>query len=200
MRHKLEYPSLRFGDELRMMEIRFHGRGGQGAWTASILLARSALREGKHVQSFPEFTPERMGAPVRAYTRISDVPIDVHSGIYEPDVVVVLDPTLVKAVNVLDGLAADGVLVVNERGTPSQVRTANEIVGRDVWTVPATDLSVELIGRNIPNTAMLGATVKATGVVQLESLMAAVRERFTGKVGDVNVSLIKRAYDEVTKG
>jgi pyruvate ferredoxin oxidoreductase gamma subunit len=141
-----------------------------------------------------------MGAPVRAYTRISDAPIDVHSGIYEPDVVVVLDPTLVKAVNVLDGLAADGILVINERGTPSQVRTANEIVGRDIWTVPATDLSVKLIGRNIPNTAMLGATVKATGVVQLESLMAAVRERFTGKVGDANVSLIKRAYDEVTEG
>ncbi len=183
-----------------MIEIRFHGRGGQGAWTASILLARSALREGKHVQSFPEFTPERMGAPVRAYTRISDEPIDVHSGIYEPDVVVVLDPTLVKAVNVLDGLSEKGVLVVNERGTPNQVRTVNNIVGRDLWTVPATDLSVALIGRNIPNTAMLGATVKATGVVQLESLIAAVKERFTGKVGDVNVSLIKRAYDEVKNG
>ena len=200
MGRKLEYPSLRFGDEVRMMEIRFHGRGGQGAWTASILLARSALREGKHVQSFPEFTPERMGAPVRAYTRISDEPIDVHSGIYEPDVVVVLDPTLVKAVNVLDGLSEKGVLVVNERGTPNQVRTVNNIVGRDLWTVPATDLSVALIGRNIPNTAMLGATVKATGVVQLESLIAAVKERFTGKVGDVNVSLIKRAYDEVKNG
>jgi pyruvate ferredoxin oxidoreductase gamma subunit len=183
-----------------MMEIRFHGRGGQGAWTASILLARSALLEGKHVQSFPEFTPERMGAPVRAYTRISDEPIDVHSGIYEPEIVVVLDPTLVKAVNVLDGLPEAGVLVVNERGTPNQVRTDNNIVGREIWTIPATDLSVELIGRNIPNTAMLGATVKATGIVKLESLVEAVKNRFPGKVGEVNASLIKRAYDEVTKG
>ena len=185
---------------MRMIEIRFHGRGGQGAWTASILLARSALLEGKHVQSFPEFTPERMGAPVRAYTRISDEHIDVHSSIYEPEIVVVLDPTLVKAVNVLDGLPEEGVLVVNERGTPNQVRKDNNIVGRDIWTIPATDLSIELIGRNIPNTAMLGATVKATGIVKLESLVEAVKNRFPGKVGEVNASLIKRAYDEVTKG
>jgi pyruvate ferredoxin oxidoreductase gamma subunit len=185
---------------LRMIEIRFHGRGGQGAWTASILLARSALQEGKHVQSFPEFTPERMGAPVVAYTRIGDEPVDVHSGIYAPGVVVVLDPTLVTAVNVLDGLSEEGVLIVNERRTPSQLRTENSIVGRDVWTVPATDLSVELLGRNIPNTAMLGATVKATGIVRLDSLIAEVKKRFPGKVGEVNTSLIQRAYDEVRKG
>jgi pyruvate ferredoxin oxidoreductase gamma subunit len=183
-----------------MIEIRFHGRGGQGAWTASLLLARSALLEGKHVQSFPEFGPERMGAPMRAFTRISDEPIDVHSGIYEPEIVVVLDPTLVRAVNVLDGLSEEGVLVVNERGTPNQLRTENNIVGRDIWTVPATDLSVELIGRNIPNTAMLGATVKATGIVKLDNLIEAVKKRFSGKVGEVNASLIQRAYDEVTKG
>ncbi len=183
-----------------MMEIRLHGRGGQGAWTASILLARSALQEGKHVQSFPEFTPERMGAPVVAYTRISEEPVDVHSGIYEPGVVVVLDPTLVTAVNVLDGLAADGALIVNERRAPSEFRAENRIVGRNIWTVPATDLSVEVLGRNIPNTAMLGATVKATGVVTLDSLIGEVKARFPGKVGEANASLIQRAYDEVQKG
>ena len=183
-----------------MIEIRFHGRGGQGAWTASLLLARSALLEGKHVQSFPEFGPERMGAPLKAYTRISDEPIDLHSGIYEPEIVVVIDSTLVKAVNVLDGLSEEGVLVVNDRGTPNQLRKENNIVGRDIWTVSATDLSIEMIGRNIPNTAMLGATVKATGIVKLESLIKAVKTRFSGKVGEINASLTKRAYDEVKKG
>jgi pyruvate ferredoxin oxidoreductase gamma subunit len=100
----------------------------------------------------------------------------------------------------LDGLSEEGVLVVNDRGTPNQLRKENNIVGRDIWTVSATDLSIEMIGRNIPNTAMLGATVKATGIVKLESLIKAVKTRFSGKVGEINASLTKRAYDEVKKG
>jgi len=180
-----------------MIEIRWHGRGGQGAWTASLLLAQSALLEGKHVQSFPEFGPERMGAPMRAYTRISDEPIDIHSGVYDPEIVVVLDPTLLKAVNVLEGLPRDGTLIVNERKSPKQLREEQKIAGRKVWAVPATDLSIELLGRDIPNTAMLGATVKATKIVKLESLTETARERFPGKLGELNVNLIKRAYDEV---
>ena len=183
-----------------MIEIRWHGRGGQGAWTASLLLAQSALIEGKHVQSFPEFGPERMGAPIRAYTRVSDETIDVHSGVYEPEIAVVLDPTLLGAVNVLEGMPDNGKLIVNDRKSPEQLRHEQKICGREVWVVPATDLSIEMIGRNIPNTAMLGATVKATNVVKLESLMEATQQRFSGKIGDINVQLIKRAYEEAKKG
>lgn len=183
-----------------MIEIRWHGRGGQGAWTASLLLAQSALMEGKHVQSFPEFGPERMGAPIRAYTRVSDETIDLHSGVYEPSIAVVLDPTLLDAVNVLEGMPENGKLIVNDRKSPEQLRREQKISGREVWVVPATDLSIEMIGRNIPNTAMLGATVKATNVVKLESLMEATRQRFSGKIGDINVQLIKRAHQEAKKG
>lgn len=183
-----------------MIEIRWHGRGGQGAWTASLLLAQSALIEGKHVQSFPEFGPERMGAPIRAYTRVSDETIDVHSGVYEPGIAVVLDPTLLGAVNVLEGMPDNGKLIVNDRKSPDQLRREQKISGREVWVVPATDLSIEMIGRNIPNTAMLGATVKATNVVKLESLMEATRQRFSGKIGDINVQLIKRAHQEAKQG
>ena len=105
-----------------LTEICWHGRGGQGAWTASLLLAQSALLEKKYVQSFPEFGPERMGAPLRAFTRISKEPIDIHCGIYEPDIVVVLDPTLLRTVDVLDGLPEDGTLIVNESKSPEEIR------------------------------------------------------------------------------
>lgn len=193
----LEYAtSLLMRDEIIMIEIRWHGRGGQGAWTASLLLARAALFEEKHVQSFPEFGPERMGAPVKAYTRISNEPIDIHCGVYEPEVVVVLDPTLIKAVNILEGLPENGTLIVNERKSPKQLREELNIIGRELWVVPATDLSTELLGRDIPNTAMLGATVKATKIVKLKHLIDVTRERFSGKIGELNTKLIERAYNE----
>lgn len=183
-----------------MYEIRWHGRGGQGAWTASLLLAQSALLEGKHVQSFPEFGPERMGAPIRAFTRISDEPIDIHCGVYEPEIVIVLDPTILKTVNVLNGLPKYGTLIVNERQSPKQIREVQKITGRKIWVIPASDLSISVIGRDIPNTAMLGATVRATDVVKLESLLEATRSRFLGKIGELNVTIIKRAYNEVKWG
>lgn len=182
-----------------MLEIRFHGRGGQGAWTASLLLAQSALLDGKHAQSFPEFGPERMGAPIRAYTRISDDSIEIHSGVYTPSIVVVLDPTLLKTVNILDGLSEDGKLIVNERRNPIQLREELSVIGREIWVIPATDLSLDIIGRDIPNTAMLGAMVKATEAVSLDNLINATRERFSGKISELNVKLIKRAYDEARK-
>ena len=177
-------------------EIRLHGRGGQGAWTASLLLAHSALLEGKHVQSFPEFGPERMGAPIRAFTRLSDKPIDIHCGVYEPEIVVVLDPTILRTVNVLDGLPETGTLIVNERRSPEEIRKEQNIVGRKIWVIPATDISIEVLGRDIPNTAMLGATVKATGVIKLASLMEATRQRFRAKIGELNIKVIERAYKE----
>jgi len=183
---------------VEMFEVRWHGRGGQGAWTASLLLAQSALLEGKHVQSFPEFGPERMGAPIRAFTRISDETIDIHCGVYEPEIVVVLDPTILKTVDVLDGLPDDGTLIVNEKKSSKELREEQKIIGRKIWVIPATDISIALLGRDIPNTGMLGATVRATKVVKLESLMEATRRRFPGKIGEMNVKVIERAYNEAS--
>jgi len=177
-------------------EVRWHGRGGQGAWTASELLAKAAVHEGKYIQSFPEFGPERMGAPLRAFTRISDKPINLHCAIYTPNVAVVLDPTLLKAVPVAEGLPEDGILVVNTRESPAEVRKQLNLTGRKVWTIPATDIAVKIIGRPITNTAMLGAVARAVTIVSLESIEKAIKARFPLKIAEKNVQVIKTAYKE----
>ncbi len=179
------------------MEVRWHGRGGQGAWTASNILAVAAIHDGKRVQSFPAFGPERSGAPVTAFTRISDEPIEVHSMIYQPDIVVVLDPTLLGVVNVVEGLKKGGYIVINYSGDTEKLY---QLLGVEkgvyhVFTVPATKLALEVLGKPITNTAMLGALVKATGIVSWESLEKAIMERFPGKVGEANVRLAKLAYE-----
>lgn len=183
-----------------LKEIRWHGRGGQGAWTASELLARAAVKEGKYIQSFPEFGPERMGAPVCAYTRISDKPIKLHCAIYAPDVVAVLDSTLLRTVPVIDGLDDDGIFIVNTRESPAELRKRMGLLWRRVWTVSATDIAVEMLGRPIANTAMLGTVARATGIVDLESMQKAVIERFPLKLGEENVEAMKRAYREAKSG
>ncbi len=184
-----------------LYEIRFHGRGGQGAWTASQLLALAALSEGKQVQSFPEFGPERMGAPITSYTRISDEKIRIHSNIYAPDVVLVLDSTIMSAVNVLEGLKEGGFLIVNTPKQPDQLRNELNISSTfRVGTVPATDLAIRVLGRDIANTAMLGALIKAKPIVSLSSILQVVKERFKGKVGELNAELIKSAYERVKVG
>jgi len=177
-------------------EVRWHGRGGQGAWTASELFAKAAVHEGKYIQSFPEFGPERMGAPLRAFTRISDKPINLHCAIYTPNVAVVLDPTLLKAVPVTEGLPEDGILVVNTRESPVEVRKQLNLTGRKVWTIPATDIAVKIIGKPITNTAMLGTVARAVTIVSLESIEKAVKERFPLKIAEKNVQVIKIAYKE----
>ncbi len=177
-------------------EVRWHGRGGQGAWTASELLAKAAVHEGKYIQSFPEFGPERMGAPLRAFTRISDKIINLHCAIYTPDVVVVLDPTLLKTVPVDEGLPENGVLVTNARESSVEVRKYLNLVGCDVWTIPATDIAVRILGRPITNTAMLGAVARATRIVDLGSIEKAVKERFPLKIAEKNVEVVKTAYRE----
>lgn len=179
-----------------LQEIRWHGRGGQGAWTASELLAKAAILEGKYIQSFPEFGPERMGAPMRAFTRISDDPINLHCGIYTPGVVGVLDPTLLKTVLVAEGLAEDGVLVVNTRESPVELRKQLDLRGRKLWTVPATDIATKILGRPITNTAMLGAVIRASGMIDLKSLEKAVGERFPEKLAEKNIEVIRVAYKE----
>jgi len=181
-------------------EVRWHGRGGQGVWTASELLAKAAIYEGKYIQSFPEFGPERMGAPVCAYTRISDKPINLHCAIYTPDMVVILDPTLFKTVPVGEGLPENGILVVNTRESPAEVRRQLNLDGRKVWTVPATDIAVQTLGRPVTNTAMLGAVARASGIVGLESIAKAVKERFPLKIAEKNVEVVKEAYKEARSG
>lgn len=181
-----------------IFEVRFHGRGGQGAWTASLLLAQAGLKEGKFIQSFPAFGPERAGAPITAFTRISAEKIQLHSSIYEPDVVVVLDPTLLST-SVVEGLKEDSKLVVNTPDSGEKIRSMLGIEGVETWVVDATDLALKILGRPITNTAMLGAVVKVTGIVELDSLMEAVKERFSGRIGEANVEVIEAAYEGVRK-
>ena len=181
---------------LVLIEVRWHGRGGQGAWTASELLAKAAIHEGKYIQSFPEFGPERMGAPVRAFTRISDKPIRLHCSVYSPDVVVVLDPTLMATVPVTEGLKQNGAVVVNTGEEPSRMKEKLKIANGTVWTVPATEIAIKILGRPITNTAMLGAVARATNIVSMESIEQAVKERFPAQLAEKNIEVIKEAFKE----
>jgi 2-oxoacid:acceptor oxidoreductase gamma subunit (pyruvate/2-ketoisovalerate family) len=179
-----------------IIEYRWHGRGGQGAWTASELLARTALYEGKYIQSFPEFGPERMGAPVTAYTRISNEVIRVHSSIYEPDVVVVLDSTLLKTVPVASGVDDNGLFIVNSADGPVKVRESLKTEKGKLWTVPATQIALKILGMPITNTAMLGTVARATNVVSLESIEITVKQRFRLDLAEKNLAVINEAYKE----
>ncbi len=181
-----------------LFEVRWHGRGGQGAWTASELLARAAIYDGKYVQSFPEFGPERMGAPVTAFTRISTRPIRIRWAVYKPDAVAVLDATLLKTVPVTEGLKRKGVIIINSKESPLEVRKSlKETVGR-IWTVPATEISIQFLGAPMTSTAMLGALARVTGIVGLDSVKKAVEERFKrSDIVEKNFAVIKEAYEKV---
>jgi 2-oxoacid:acceptor oxidoreductase gamma subunit (pyruvate/2-ketoisovalerate family) len=181
----------------KILEIRWHGRGGQGAWTASELLARAAIYEGKYIQSFPEFGPERMGAPVAAFTRISTEPIRIHCAVYNPDVVAVLDPTLLKTVPVAEGLDPNGDIIVNSKDSPAEIRKILNANKGKVWSVPATEIAIKVLGVPITNTAILGAVARVTGVVKLESIEKIVRERFRKDIAEKNFAAVKEAYREV---
>ena len=184
------------GNLLPLKEFRWHGRGGQGAWTASELLARAAIHEGKYIQSFPEFGPERMGAPVKAYTRISDEPIRLHCAVYNPSLAVVMDPTLLATVPVTDGLGEKGILIVNTPKEPKKLKEELKMTEGTVWVVPATDIAMRILGRFITNTAMLGAVARATQIVKMESIEKAVKARFPGPLAEKNIGIIKEAYKE----
>lgn len=182
------------------IEIRWHGRGGQGVVTANEILAGAALKEGRYIKAFPEFGPERMGAPIRAFARISDRPINVHSQVYYPDVVLVIDPTLLKVGNVVEGLKEDGTVIAN---FPEDNVKLGEVVDRkdNVHAVNATRIALEEIGRPLTNTAMLGALVRVTGVVGIESIIEGMESKMSGKLSkemmDKNLKAIRRAYEEV---
>ncbi len=179
-----------------MKEIRIHGRGGQGSVTAAELLAVAAFADGKFSQAFPAFGVERRGAPVQAFTRINNEPIRLRSQIYEPDYVIVQDPTLLEVVDVASGLKEDGILIINSDFDADKFDIDTKA---KIMTVNATKIALDIIGRPIVNTVLLGAFAGATGEIQPESIMEAVKERFPGKVGDRNAEAIKEAYNMMTE-
>ena len=177
-----------------LTEIRWHGRGGQGAVTSAELLAQAAINEGKYALAFPAFGAERRGAPVVAFVRIDDSrPIRIRAEITEPDIVVVLDPSLLRVVNVASGLKANGILVVNTPREPADIRREFGVTG-SLATVDATRIARELLGVPIVNTAMIGALLKAAGIVKLESLIEPLKERF-GRLAERNINAMQRAYE-----
>jgi pyruvate ferredoxin oxidoreductase gamma subunit len=180
-----------------MIEIRWHGRGGQGIVSVSRLLAEAALMDKKYVQSFPEFGPERSGAPVRGFTRISDEPISIHSQIYNPDVVVVVDPTLLGTNNVSSGLANNGTLIANSDRPPDDLKNSLRINDAHVYSVNARRIALDVLGRPIYNTAMLGALIKVAPLTSFESIAQVVKLRFPGTLGEKNVEAVRRASEEV---
>ena len=177
-----------------MIEIRFHGRGGQGAVTSAELLAMAAIGEGKYAQAFPSFGPERRGAPVVAFCRISDQPIKIRANIYEPDIVMVLDSTLLKLVNIAGGLKQNGLIIITSQDTPEKVRELFGIKNR-LAVVDATKIAMEILGVPITNTTMLGALVKASEIVKKESFISPFKERF-GRIAERNISAFNKAYQD----
>ncbi|MGQ9545879.1 MAG: 2-oxoacid:acceptor oxidoreductase family protein [Dehalococcoidia bacterium] len=177
-----------------LFEVRWHGRGGFGAVTSAELVARAAISEGKYAQSFPSFGPERRGAPVLAFLRVSHEPIRSRTVIYRPDVVAVLDPGLLRAVDVTTGLKENGKIIVNSRKSPQELKSEFGYKWL-VATVNATRIARETIGLPITNTAMTGALLKISGIVQMDSLVDQLRERF-GSRAKGNIEAVKRAYDE----
>ena len=188
-----------------LIEIRWHGRGGQGAKTASLLLADAAFNTGKYIQGFPEYGPERMGAPITAYNRISDAPITIHSNIYEPDYVVVVDDTLLTSVPVTAGLKKEGAIVINTTKSPEQLRELLKGYEGDVYTIDARRVSEETLGRYFPNTPMLAAIVKVTGIMSDDELLADMQNSFKHKfakkpeVIDGNMKALELALKEVKR-
>jgi pyruvate ferredoxin oxidoreductase gamma subunit len=184
-----------------LTEIRWHARGGQGAKTAATFLAEVAIEDGLYSQGFPEYGPERMGAPIRGFTRVSDKPITIHSSITAPDAVVVLDETLLDSIDVAEGLKKDGVILINTPRTPAEVRKQIKVDGQKVYTVNATGISIETIGRPIPNMPMLGALLKIVPVVKKDTVVGSVKTRFAKKFKEAvllgNINSIERAFKEV---
>ena len=188
-----------------LIEIRWHGRGGQGAKTASLLLADAAFNTGKYIQGFPEYGPERMGAPITAYNRISNKPITIHSNIYEPDYVVVVDDTLLTSVPVTAGLKKEGAIVINTTKSPEQLKELLKGYEGSIYTIDARKVSEETLGRYFPNTPMLAAIVKVTGIMTDEELLADMQNSFKHKfakkpeVIEGNMKALELALKEVRK-
>ena len=188
-----------------MIEIRWHGRGGQGAKTASLLLADAAFNTGKYIQGFPEYGPERMGAPITAYNRISDNPITIHSNIYEPDYVVVVDDTLLEAVDVTAGLKESGAIIINSTKSADVLKEHLKNYKGSIYTIDARKVSEEALGKYFPNTPMLAAIVKVSKIMSDEALLKDMEGSFKHKFAKKpeviagNMKALELALNEVTK-
>lgn len=188
-----------------LIEIRWHGRGGQGAKTASLLLADAAFNTGKFIQGFPEYGPERMGAPITAYNRISNAPITIHSNIYEPDYVVVVDDTLLESVPVTAGLKEDGAIIINTTKDEEYLKKVLNGYKGAIYTIDARKVSMETLGKYFPNTPMLAAIVKVSGVMTdqelLDDMKGSFKHKFAKKpeVIDGNMKALELALKEVKK-
>ncbi len=184
-----------------VIEIRWHARGGQGAVTAAKTLAEMSLTKDMFFQAFPEYGPERMGAPIQCFNRLSENKISTYCGITNPAIVIVVDPTLLEVVDVSTGLAADGTLIINTPSSPSEIRAKINLNGRKIYTVDATHISLEALGRFMPNIPMLGALLRATGLLSKEEATDFLRntfgKKFPSKVVESNVVALERAYEEV---
>ena len=178
-----------------MLEVRFHGRGGQGAVTSAEIIAQAAIKQGMRAQAFPSFGPERRGAPVQAFLRVSDKPIRLRSKVYKPDSVLILDPTLVASANPTAGLKKGGYIIINSNKSVEDLKKI--FPGQNIVAVDATKIAKEELGVPITNTTMLGALVRATRVVELSTLEEPVRNRF-GVNGQKNINAYTRAYNEAT--
>ena len=186
-----------------LIEIRWHGRGGQGAKTASLLLADAAFNTGKYIQGFPEYGPERMGAPITAYNRIINSPITIHSNIYEPDYVVVVDDTLLESVEVTAGLKEDGAIIINTTKNYDYLKNVLNGYNGKVYTIDAREISMEALGKYFPNTPMLAAVVKVTGIMTdeefLNDMQGSFKHKFAKKpeVIDGNMKALQLALNQV---
>ena len=186
-----------------LIEIRWHGRGGQGAKTASLLLADAAFNTGKYIQGFPEYGPERMGAPITAYNRISNSPITIHSNIYEPDYVVVVDDTLLESVEVTAGLKEDGAIIINTTKNYDYLKNVLNGYNGKVYKIDAREISMEALGKYFPNTPMLAAVVKVTGIMTdeefLNDMQGSFKHKFAKKpeVIDGNMKALQLALNQV---
>ncbi|MBU0580577.1 MAG: 2-oxoacid:acceptor oxidoreductase family protein [Candidatus Margulisbacteria bacterium] len=187
-----------------MMEIRWHGRGGQGAKTAALLVADAALATGVYVQAFPEYGPERMGAPVRSFNRISEDPITIHCAVESPKVVVVLDETLCASVDVTDGVPNDGIIIINTALPAKNYKDKLKFKGK-VYTVNASKIAMDTIGLNKPNTPMLGALMRVADIMDFDKMLQDTTEKLKKKfaakpeIVEGNVQAIKKAYEEVAE-
>lgn len=188
-----------------MVEIRWHGRGGQGTVTAAKVFADACLSGGRHVQAFPEYGPERAGAPLRAYNRVSSKELRMHCPVLNPNVVAVADATLLDAMNVAEGVPDDAIFVVNTSKSPKEVREKIKAkASQKVYTIDASKISLETIGRRMPNTPMLGALTKASGLLSIDVLVEEVKgsfgKKFAQKIIDANLAAAKRGFEEVQQG
>ena len=188
-----------------LIEIRWHGRGGQGAKTASLLLADAAFNTGKYIQGFPEYGPERMGAPITAYNRISNSPITIHSNIYEPDYVVVVDDSLLEAVNVTEGLKETGAIIINTTKNKEEITRLLPNYKGNIYTIDAKTISIEAIGKYFPNTPMLAAIVKVSNIMEEEAfkkdMLDSFKHKFAKKpdVIDGNMKALEMALKNINK-